>query len=125
MERKKYVIGIGVIVGAVVGFSVTRGNLVTPLIAVLGGILLLYLCKMRVNEVVEDERNYKISEQASQRTVQLVGIFTAALGLLIIGLSRSGYIEREQIGFMLAYFATALFVVYMIFYWYYSRQYGA
>lgn len=127
MDRKTYrkcVMGIALAIGFVVGFSVTRGNIVLPLAAVLGGIALLYVCKRKVKGVIEDERIYKISEKASRRTVQVIGMSAAVLGLGLIGLSRSGYVEMEQAGFTLAYFAAALLVVYMVFYWYYGRKYG-
>jgi uncharacterized membrane protein len=121
---KKYVIGIGSAVGIVVGYAAVRGNIVLAAVAVVTGMLFLYLCKTRVTGVIEDERAYRISEKASRRTVQIIGVSSAVSGLGMIGLSRAGYMEMEQVGFALAYYATVLLAVYMLFYWYYSNQYG-
>ena len=127
MEKKKYTIS-GIIITAIVGFvsgwAVTHGNFILPVIAVIVGLVLLNALKSRVKVVIEDERIYKISQEASRRTVQVIGVSFATLGLVILGLSRGGYLDLEEIGYSLAYFATALLVVYMIFYIYYGKKYG-
>ena len=85
-----------------------------------------YICtlKSRVKQVIEDERVYRISEKASRRTIQVVGTTTALIGLSILGLSKSGYLELVDVGYSLACFATVLLMVYMIFYGYYARKFG-
>lgn len=127
MERKKFnlyklVITFGV--GFLVGLSAINGELTIAIVAVVIGMILLYLLKNRVTQVIEDERIYRISDKASRRTIQVVGIITALLGLTIIGLSKSGYLELAEVGFSLAYFATALLMVYMLFYGYYAKKLG-
>jgi len=127
MERKKfklYGLVITIAVGFLVGLSVVRGEPAIALGAVVIGMILLYSLKSRVKQVIDDERIYRISEKASRRTIQVVGTTTALLGLAIIGLSRSGYLEFAEVGFSLAYFATALLMVYMIFYGYYAKKLG-
>lgn len=127
MERKKfklYGLVITIAVGFLVGLSAVRGELTIAIVAVVIGMILLYALKSRVKQVIEDERVYKISEKASRKTIQVVGITTAILSLTLIGLSRSGYLELAEVGFSLAYFATALLMVYMIFYGYYSKKLG-
>jgi len=127
MDRKKfklYGLVTTIAVGFLVGLSVVRGEPIIAIIAVVIGMILLYSLKSRVKQVIEDERVYRISEKASRRTIQVIGITTAILGLAIIGLSRSGYLELTEVGFSLAYFATALLVVYMIFYCYYAKKFG-
>lgn len=127
MDRKKFklyglVITAGV--GFVIGLSVFRGEPIAAIVAVVIGMILLYVFKSRVKEVIEDERVYRISEKASRRTIQVVGTATAILGLSIMGLSRSGYLELAEVGFSLACFATVLLMVYMIFYGYYAKKFG-
>lgn len=127
MERKKlkqYWLIITIAVGFCIGWSVVRGEPLLAVGAVVIGMLLLYILKSRVNQVIEDERIYRISEKASRRTIQVVGTITALLGLTIIALSRNGYLDLTEVGFSLAYFATVLLVVYMIFYAYYSKKMG-
>jgi len=128
MDRKKfkrYGLIITIAVGFLVGLSVARGEPAIALGAVVIGMMLLYALKSRVKQVIEDERVYRISEKASRRTIQIVGTTTAILGLSIIGLSRSGYLELAKVGYSLAYFATVLLMVYMIFYGYYNKKLGA
>jgi uncharacterized membrane protein len=128
MDRKKfklYGLVITIAVGFLVGLSVVRGESAIALGAVVIGMILLYSLKSRVKQVIEDERVYRISEKASRRTIQVVGTTTAILGLSILGLSRSGYLELADVGYSLAYFAAVLLIVYMIFYGYYNRKLGA
>ena len=127
MERKKfklYGLVITIVMGFVIGLSVFRGEPITAIVAVVVGMILLYALKSRVKQVIEDERVYRISEKASRRTIQVVGTTTALLGLSILGLSKSGYLELVDVGYSLVCFATVLLMVYMIFYGYYARQFG-
>jgi len=127
MKRKKfkhYSLVTTIAVGVIIGWSAIKGELTIALVAVVIGMIILYILKSRVKQVLEDERVYRISEKASRRTIQLVGTTTALLGLSLIGLSRSGYLELSELGFSLAYFATALLMVYMIFYSYYAKKMG-
>ncbi len=121
---KQYGLIMIVIVGFFVGLSVSRGEPITAVVAVVVGMILLYVLKSRVKQVVEDERIYRISEKASRRTVQVVGTTTAIIGLSIMGLSRSGYLELTEVGYLLACFAAVLLMVYMIFYGYYAKKFG-
>lgn len=127
MDRKKfklYGIVITVVVGFLVGLSAFRGEPIAAIIAVVIGMMLLYVLKSRVKQVIEDERVFKISEKASRRTIQVVGTTTAILGLSIMGLSSSGYLDLTEVGYALTVFATVLLMVYMIFYGYYARKFG-
>jgi len=127
MDRKKfklYGLIITIAVGFIIGLSAIRGELTIAVVAVVIGMILIYVLKSRVKQVIEDERIYRISEKASRRTIQVVGTTTAILGLTLIGLSRSGYLKLTEVGFSLAYFATALLMVYMIFYGYYAKKFG-
>jgi uncharacterized membrane protein len=127
MERKKFKIYwliITVIVGFIIGLSAFRGEPIIAIVAVVIGMILLYTLKGRVRQVIEDERIYKISEKASRRTIQVIGTTTAILGLSILGLSKSGYLNLTEVGYSLACFAAVLLFVYMIFYSYYAKKLG-
>jgi len=121
---KQYGFIITIVVGFFIGLSVFRGEPITAIVAVVIGMILLYSLKSRVKQVIEDERVYRISEKASRRTIQVFGTTTALLGLFIIGLSKSGYLNLVDVGYSLACFATVLLMVYMIFYGYYARKFG-
>ncbi|RLI88736.1 MAG: hypothetical protein DRO98_02535 [Archaeoglobales archaeon] len=50
-----------------VGRSVSEGNTVLPILAVVAGILFLYICKRSVDEIMEDERVQRVSEKLPKR----------------------------------------------------------
>ena len=127
MERKKFILYsmlIIMIVGFFIGLSAIRAEPITAIFAVFIGLIILCTLKSRVKQVIEDERAYRISEKASRRTIQVVGTTTALIGLSIMGLSKSGYLEFIEVGYTLACFATVLLMVYMIFYGYYAKKLG-
>ncbi|MEM0466754.1 MAG: DUF2178 domain-containing protein [Candidatus Thermoplasmatota archaeon] len=127
MERKKFILYglvITLVVGFVIGLSAIGGEPITAIAAVVMGMIVLYALKSRINQVIEDERIYRISEKASRRTIQVVGTTMGLLGLALIGLSKSGYLKLTDVGSLLAYFASVLIIVYLIFYSYYSRKLG-
>lgn len=120
MDRKQFALYGTIIVmamGAVAGYSVSIGNMLLPVIAVVTGILLLHLGRKRVTEVLEDERIYRISEKASRRILQILGI-----GMALIGVSIMAADKYTEAGYALGFSACALVLLYMIFYGYYSRR---
>ena len=121
---KQYGFLITIVIGFFIGLSAFRGEPITAVVAVVIGMILLYTLKSRVKQVIEDERNCRISEKASRRTIQVIGITTAVIGLSILGLSRSGYLELVEVGYSLACFSMVLLMVYMIFYGYYAKKFG-
>jgi len=70
-----------------------------------------------VDEVIEDERIYRISDKASRRTLQVFGIGTALVGTTLISLGR-----YQEIGYALNISVCILLILYMIFYAFYSRS---
>jgi uncharacterized membrane protein len=127
MDVKKFKIYgfiITITIGFIIGLCAIRGEPINAIVAVVIGMIILYALKSRVKQVIEDERVYRISEKASRRTIQVVGTITAIIGLSIMGLSKSGYLELIEVGYSLACFAAVLLMVYMIFYGYYTKKFG-
>ena len=126
MDRKTYAI-CGVIIamtlGGVIGFSITIENVILPIVAVTVGMALLYLCKSRVKEVIEDERTHRISERASKKTLEIFITVTAITSGILIA-SRDRYPELKNLGFTLAYLTCCLLIMYLLFYGYYAKKYG-
>jgi uncharacterized membrane protein len=112
------------VMGALIGWSVSVGNIALLLVAFLAGPVALYLLRRRLDGVTEDERIHLIHEKASARTVQVFAVITASLGAILIALSRSGYVDSSQSGFTLVYSACALLVLHLLFRIYYRRKYG-
>ena len=114
---------IVVVMGALIGWAVAIGNAIIPIPVALLGLILLYLLRKRVKEVIEDERMHKINEKASKVTLQIFGIVTALLGVILIALSQGSWTDFRQAGFTLAYSACFLLLVHLILYSYYTRKY--
>lgn len=126
MDRKTYTIcGIIIVMclGAVIGWSVEVGNPILLIPAFVMSISLLYLCKGRVKEVIEDERTYRISERASKKTLEIFITVTAITSGILIA-SRDRYPELKNLGFTLAYLTCGLLIMYLLFYGYYAKKYG-
>ena len=120
MNRKRFAM-CGAIttgaIGAIVGYSVCTSNFVLPFVAVIAGILVLQLIKRRVEDVLEDERTYRISERASRRVLEIFGIGSALGGVTLIALDK-----HQEAGYALAFSACIMVLLYMIFYAYYSMR---
>jgi uncharacterized membrane protein len=125
MNRKHYAwcgIAIALGIGAAVGWSVTTGNYLLPLAAVLAGMALKYLCRRRVTEVIEDELIYRIAEKASYQTLRVSLVAMAVIAAIFIALSKNGPAALEHIGLTLAFTVCVLLIVHIFFYSYYSRR---
>lgn len=114
---------IVIIMGALIGWSVAIGNAIIPIPVVIVGLLLLYLLRKRVKEVIEDERMHKINEKASKVALQVFGIAIALTGAILIALSQGGLSDFRQAGFTLAYSVCFLLMIHLALYSYYARKY--
>lgn len=127
MNRKELTWGriiVVLVMGALIGWSVSVGNIVLLMGAFVVGPVALYLLRSRTEEIIEDERIRLIHQEASARTVQVFAVITASLGAILIALSRGGYANSSQSGFTLVYSACALLIMHLIFRGYYRRKYG-
>ena len=110
-------------VAIVVGISVTMGEIIPAILAIVIGAMISYIYKKNTNETLEDERIVKISEKASRMAVVLFSIAIAIIGLFFITL-RNDYPDFIQMGYTLSYSAVALLALYYVFYEYYNKKYG-
>lgn len=116
-------IAITIATGATVGWFISVGNVVIPVLAVIIGLALLYLCKSRIQEALEDERTYRISEKASRAALRVFVLVVAFTSIVLVLLGKSNA-EVSQAGYILGYSVSALIVLYLVSYGYYSRKYG-
>jgi uncharacterized membrane protein len=114
---------IAIFVGVVVGLSVTMGQILPAILAIIIGAMISYIYKKNTDETLEDERIVKISEKASRMAMVLFSISIAIIGLFLITL-RDTYPDFTQAGFTLSYASVALLTLYYIFYGYYNKKYG-
>lgn len=114
---------ITVVMGAVVGFSVSIGNPALAVGVVLAGMAVMYNLKSRLEGVVEDERIHQVSQKASRITLQIVALGLALGGAFLIAM-RDAYPGYIDLGFFMAYASCGVLVLYSLFYKYYNREYG-
>jgi len=114
---------IAIFVGIVVGLSVTMGEIIPAILAIVIGAMASYIYKKNTDETLEDERIIKISEKASRMAMVLFSISIALIGLFFITL-RNEYPDFTQAGYTLSYASVALLTLYYIFYGYYNKKYG-
>ena len=107
---------------ALIGWSVATENVGVPIPAVIIGLVLLYLLRRQVREVVEDERNYKISEKASRFTIQVFALVAAISGVILIAVSTDDSTLLREVGLTLAFCACGILILYLISYTYHSRK---
>ncbi len=109
-------------IGATIGWSISIGNALIPVVAVAAGMSLMYLLGKRVKQVLRDERTCYISEKASRFTLGVSLPVIAVASAVLLALSSSDSADLRLIGFTLAYSACAIMVIYYGFYLYYASK---
>ncbi|AKB20679.1 DUF2178 domain-containing protein [Methanosarcina sp. WH1] len=126
MKKKQFrmiTLLITMIMGAVVGFSVSIGNPALAAGVVLAGMAAMYNLKSRLEGVVEDERIQQVSQKASRVTLQIMALGLALGGAVLITM-RNTYPGHTDLGFFMAYASCGVLVLYTLFYRFYNREYG-
>ena len=115
---------------AIFWLSVEIADPLPSIVAIVLGILGIYLAKMYIDEVIEDERTQKITEITALRTLQItwIGLFLFALWIIIDALGEG--IRRFNrplgiFGFRLLILLCGIIVLYVILSLYYNKKYGA
>ena len=125
MSKKWFrVCGAAIIAAAVglIGWSIAIGNALIPVPVIIGGVGLLYLCRRVVKGVVEDERNYRISEKASRFALQVFTVLLAIVGTALIAVGTGHSIPFREVGFTLAFSACALLILYIVAYTQFNKR---
>jgi uncharacterized membrane protein len=121
---RRYAALVTAILAAVVAYSVIAQNMMAAVAGVSVGMILLYLLRRRVEEVIVDERVHRISQMASRTTLQMFGWVSAASAFILIAFGRTISTGFEQAGYALAYATCALLLLYSVLYKYYRRKFG-
>jgi uncharacterized membrane protein len=108
---------------ALAGWFAAAADAALVVISAVLGIILFYLCKMGVEEVVADERDERVSEKAAKVAMEVFAATSAFVGVVLIAL-RVDHPEYTNPGFLLAFSACALMILYSVLYGYYNRRYG-
>lgn len=113
------------VIAAFAAVSIITGNAIILISVVIAGMVLLYLLRRRVKEIITDERTYTIAYKAARFTVSVVGVGMAVTGALLLALSRREFsAPLAQAGFALEYATCGLLIVNYLAYYYYSRKLG-
>jgi uncharacterized membrane protein len=107
--------------GAFMGVSVSSGNIAWALGAIAICLPIYYKLRKRVDEVVEDEMMFKLSEKASHTAFRIFAPIAAFTGLVIVTL-KDIYPQYLQIGLTLAFSACSLLVIYIAAIKYYMKK---
>lgn len=113
---------ISVALALVVGWSITTGNFVVPIVAIVLAIGLSYLLRRATRDVTRDERTALLYEKAAGATIRLCVPLAALGGLIIFVLRERLSAEMVAAGYVLAYVACVLLLVHSAFYSYLSRK---
>ena len=121
---RRYLALATTILAAIVAWSVIAQNMMVAVAGVSASMILLYLLRKRVKEVMIDERVHRISQMASRTTLQIFGWVSAASAFILIAFGRTISTGFEQAGYTLAYATCALLLLYSVFYKYYGSKFG-
>jgi uncharacterized membrane protein len=144
MKRTSFYI-LAAIVGIleVVAFwiSVEQHDPLLIIFAFIAGIVLLYIARRTIHDIVEDERTRLINEKAMVRTFQVFWVifFAISLGDAVVGLGAPGFprpptpppgggiyviVHAGHIGIVQMLLLFLMIILYVGFRFYYARQYG-
>jgi len=133
MKRNYFYLCVAAVAFIEVALFWVSVDIVDPLpsvIAIILGIIAIYLARMHVDEVIDDERTRKITEITALRTLQItwVGLFLFALWIIIDALGEEfRHFNRPTgiLGFRLLVVLCGIIVVYVLLSQYYNKKYGA
>ena len=126
MKQKQFRIIVFLIImsmAAVLSFAFSVGNPALAASSFFAGVTVIYLCKTRLDEVIEDERIRQVSQKASWVTYQIVVLSFAIGGSILIAM-RNDYPMYSELGFFMAYASCGVILLYGLFYMYYNKEYG-
>jgi uncharacterized membrane protein len=120
-QYRFYKLLIVMILSAIVSSFVVAGNFIVPLAMLLVVVLIMFILKRSVNEVMADERIELITGRASRLTFTIATFLIAIAGLILIAL-RDKYPQYYIIGNVLAYLTCGMLFLYSVIFNYYSKK---
>lgn len=134
MKQYTYFLLLGIIAILEVGIFYWSVENLEPLImtgAVVIGVLAAWISRQMVDDVITDERSHLITEKASLRTLQVMGItlFSYALGGVVISVGGDTFgpfsYQIARFSFLLMFIVFLMIIVYILFISWYERKFGA
>src|SRR4030042_1704353 len=99
---------ISLVLALVVGWSVTAGNFIVPIIAVVLAAGLSYFLRRATKDVTRDERTTLLYEKAAGATIRFCVPVAAFVGVILFALRECLSAELVSAGYVLAYVARVL-----------------
>jgi uncharacterized membrane protein len=109
-----------IIVAGLESRAVGTGNTALAVITLLWGVGTLYVCRKRVDEIIEDERNVRINEKAAMKALEVFVIGGVIVGVALYSISKPES-DFTQAGLALGIAITGLLLLYAMFQTIYGR----
>ncbi|MDK2988519.1 MAG: hypothetical protein PWR16_48 [Methanoculleus sp.] len=111
------------------GWSVGTGRPLPFTAGLLIGIAVIYIARLYIDDIVEDERTQRIRERTALGTLQisLIALLVFSLWMIIEGAGSQAHAEIRRLGlFGIALFLvdTGMIVVFILLSFYYRKQFG-
>ncbi|MFH2136021.1 MAG: DUF2178 domain-containing protein [Patescibacteria group bacterium] len=123
MTAKKFLIYrliVVMLLAGVVSSFVAAGNYLVPIAAVITALIFLLLMRKKVDEVLADERDYKIAGNAARYAMIIFSAISCIIILVLFALKKDRP-DFELIGSILAYAVCGLMLLYSFIFKYYQR----
>jgi len=114
---------VTVIVALLEFWAVRDGNPYLAVVTLLWAVGTLHICRKRVHEVIEDERNLRINEKAAMKALEVFVIGGVIGGVVLYTISNHES-DFTQAGLTLGIAVTGLLLLYAIFQTLYARLPG-
>lgn len=118
--RLKIIVTVALAIG--VSMSVVTGNGMAPLFLIIGTFLLLLAMKSTVTEVMEDERDRKVSGQAAVMAMTVFAPASAVIGMMLIIWGKTSPALYASGNTLLYATAAFVFLHTLLFKWYARKQ---
>ena len=113
-----------IIMVGLISWAIVSGNVWIPIPVIIAALVIVLLLRMRVKEIIVDERVFSIAEKASLAAFRVFGIAAAIIGVTFVALGQGVVPELEPIGLTLAFSVCGLLLIYYIANLYYNRKYS-
>lgn len=124
MTKKVFIacrLGVVVALGIIIAISIQFDNWVLPIVSMVAGMAVIYVCKKRVKAVLVDERDSHLAEKASRCAVSIFSIIGVMAGIVLIVLGKDNQ-DWYLVGNTLLYSICALMILSTIFYQVFNKK---
>lgn len=111
---------IAMLLAAVIAQAVIFSNYVLAAFAVAAAIAVILVARKKVDEVLADERDYKIAGKAAKVSLNIFSVIGAAATFVLMAQDRANPVY-EAVGSVLAYSVCGLLLLYSAVYVYFEK----